>query len=48
MIADAVNELLDIPAKVRQMQKCVNMYVKGRYCPSIAKKYLQIFRQVPM
>ncbi len=46
MIGKAVNELLDNPARMKKMQEYAYRRIKERQWPNIAKRYLQIFRNV--
>lgn len=46
MIGNAVNELLDNPAKMKRMQEYAYRRVKERQWPNISKRYLNIFREV--
>lgn len=45
MIADAVNELLDDPKRMKRMQENAYRRIKERQWPNIARKYLRIFRE---
>lgn len=46
MIAEAINELLDNPAKMKRMQEYAYRRVKERQWPNISKRYSNIFREV--
>jgi glycosyltransferase involved in cell wall biosynthesis len=46
MIAEAINELLDNPARMKRMQEYAYRRVKERRWPNISKRYLNIFREV--
>ncbi|MFQ5940774.1 MAG: glycosyltransferase [Nitrososphaerales archaeon] len=45
-ITEAVNALLDNPSKMKKMQEYAYRSMRERTWPHIAKKYLQIFREV--